>query len=718
MSISSRLSIKSKLMLMLLSTSLCSIVVVGYIGYDSGKAALTRSIFDHLTSVRASKGDQIRSYFTTIRRHLETLGEDEMIVRAMTEFRSTFHELSNRPIPQAWDEKLDAYYRTEFLPRLAPNVEGAPSAEAFEPGSIAGRYLQYHYVAANPKKVGEKRLMDRADDDSHYAAVHGRYNAILRGLVDRFRYYDLFLIDLDTGDIVYTVQKETDFATSLENGPYRESNLARLFKTVREEPDRGSVHFADFKAYRPSYAEPAAFIATPVYDGKKAIGVLALQLPVDEINDVMTGKRGWKQEGLGDTGETYLVGPDSSMRSVSRFLVEDRQGYLEALRARGVPPRRVDQIARIGTSILLQDVDTEGVRSALDGKEGTRIIDDYRGIPVLSSYAPLGVDGLDWIILSEMDLSEANAPVRAFERRVLVSTVLLVFAITLVALYLAHAFVRPIYTLIAGARRVGEGHNDVIVSLKTRDELGELAETFNEMVQGIRQQTEVIEQKNRENEALLLNILPGPVVRRLKGGEERIADNIHQVTVLFASLVGFAALAEARPAEETAAMLNELVDSFDEAADRHGVEKVKTMGEKYMSVCGLSVSRLDHARRAVEFAEEMLGILRQFNQRHGTALGLQIGINSGTVKAGIVGAKKFIYDLWGETVNIASRMHEEAEPNTILVTESVHARLGEAFEVEERNDVALDGTIPARTWAIRSCPSSPKRAESAARAGI
>src|SRR5262249_16470015 len=188
-------------------------------------------------------------------------------------------------------------------------------------------------------------------------------------------------------------------------------------------------------------------------------------------------------------------------RSVSRFLIEDRQGYLEALRARGVPARRVDQIARIGTSILLQDVNTEGVRAALDGKEGTRIIADYRGIPVLSSYAPLGVEGLDWIILSEMDLSEANAPVRAFERRVLISTVVVVLAITVVALYLAHTFVRPIYTLIAGARKVGEGDNDVVVSLKTEDELGELAETFNEMVQGIRRQTEVIEQKNRENEA-------------------------------------------------------------------------------------------------------------------------------------------------------------------------------------------------------------------------
>jgi hypothetical protein len=137
------------------------------------------------------------------------------------------------------------------------------------------------------------------------------------------------------------------------------------------------------------------------------------------------------------------------MRSVSRFLVEDRKGYLEALRARGVPARRVDQIARIGTSILLQDVNTEGVRSALDGQEGTRIIADYRGIPVLSSYAPLRIEGLDWIILSEMDLSRRRAG--AGVRRRLVSTVVLVFAITLVALYLAHAFVRPIYTLIAGA---------------------------------------------------------------------------------------------------------------------------------------------------------------------------------------------------------------------------------------------------------------------------
>ena len=352
---------------------------------------------------------------------------------------------------------------------------GAPAAASYEPGSIAGRYLQHQYVAANPKKVGEKRLMDRADDDSRSPGpfTHGTTRSCA-GWSRRFRYYDLFLIDLDTGDIVLHGPERDRLRHQPRNGPYRESNLARLFKTVREEPDRGSVHFADFEAYRPSYAGPPPFIATPIYDGKKAIGVLALQLPVDEINDVMTGKRGaGSRRGSGRAARPYLVGPDSSMRSVSRFLVEDQKGISRrCARAAFRPAASIRSRASARRSCCRTS--TPKVCAARStAKEGTRIIADYRGIPVLSSYAPLRIDGLDWIILSEMDLSEANAPVRAFERRVLVSTVVLVFAITLVAIYLAHAFVRPIYTLIAGARQVGEGHTDVVVSLKTKDELGE-----------------------------------------------------------------------------------------------------------------------------------------------------------------------------------------------------------------------------------------------------
>lgn len=170
----------------------------------------------------------------------------------------------------------------------------------------------------------------------------------------------------------------------------RESNLAKLTAAVRQAKGTDYVKIADFESYRPSYGAPAAFIAAPIFNKSEFIGVLAFQLPVDEINNVMTGNRNWRSDGLGETGETYLVGQDYLMRSVSRFLVEDPKGYAKTLRGLGVSENTINKINKYGTSILEQKVQTSAARDALAGRQGTQIINDYRGIPVLSSYAPLG----------------------------------------------------------------------------------------------------------------------------------------------------------------------------------------------------------------------------------------------------------------------------------------------------------------------------------------
>ena len=225
----------------------------------------------------------------------------------------------------------------------------------------------------------------------------------------------------------------------------------------------------------------------------------------------MTGNRNWKSDGLGATGETYLVGSDYLMRSVSRFLVEDPKQYAKTLRNIGVSEKIINKINKYGTSLLAQKVQTEAVSEALTGKQGTQIINDYRGIPVLSSYAPLNVDELEWVILSEMDLSEAYGPVYSFQQQVLISATLLMLLVTLVAMGLAYLFVRPINTLIASTRKVAAGHTDAIAPLESEDEFGELAKSFNAMVRSLRTQTNLVEEKNRENEQLLLSVFSLPI---------------------------------------------------------------------------------------------------------------------------------------------------------------------------------------------------------------
>jgi class 3 adenylate cyclase len=701
------LSIKSKLITMLLLVSGASVLVTAYLGYRSGQSNLTDRVFSQLTSVRASKAYQIEAYFKNIRNHTQTLSEDPSVAAAMGEFTTAYQQLQAATVPDAFDQKINGYYRDAFLPKLAKTEAGVPVLDAYTPKDPAARYLQYHYIAANPQPVGKKQLLDAAPDGSEYSRLHARYHPIFRNIIQKFGYYDMFLID-PQGTVVYTVFKETDFTTNYKTGPYKDSNLAHLYEIVQAAKSRNYTKLADFAAYTPSYGAPAAFIAAPIFrqvgNRSEFIGVLAFQLPVDEINNVMTGNRNWESDGLGRSGETYLVGRDALMRSVSRFLVQDPKAYSETLRSLGMSTAAIDRINQYGTSILQQTVRTTGVSEALVGKQGTQIINDYRGIPVLSSYAPLRIDDLDWVILAEIDLSEAYAPIHGFGRQILISATLLMLLVTLIAMTMANLFVKPIQQLIANARRVAVGELDAITALESRDEFGELAQSFNAMVRSLNTQTNLVEEKNRENEQLLLSVFPAAIAKRLKQGEKDIAEDVSNVAVFLSDLTGFAKLSEALSAYEIVAILNDLVAAFDGAAERHGMEKIKTMGDSYMAVCGVSVPYLDHEKRAIDFAVEMMAIIRRFNHERDFQLNMRAGISSGDVVAGIVGREKFIYDVWGDTIDLASALRAACPPGAILVSTTVHQRLHDIYPFQPMDLVGL----PA--WQLKTTELESKQA--------
>ncbi len=271
----------------------------------------------------------------------------------------------------------------------------------------------------------------------------------------------------------------------------------------------------------------------------------------------------------------------------------------------------------------------------------------------------------------------------------------------LVALAATRLFVRPLDALAAASREVSSGNLDAAVQVgSNRDEFGQLARTFNEMIGSIKEKTETIIQKNRENEELLLNILPGSIADRLKRGEETIADLYSEVTVLFADMVGFTELSEQMNPEDLVEWLNDLFTSFDQLADQHGVEKIKTIGDAYMAVCGLPVARQDHAEAIAQMALGMLAVTRRFNIKRGSSLRIRIGLNSGPVVAGVIGTSKFIYDLWGDTVNIASRMESHGLPDQIQVTASTYERLRDEYVFEPRGEIDVKGRGQLATWLL------------------
>jgi adenylate cyclase len=210
-----------------------------------------------------------------------------------------------------------------------------------------------------------------------------------------------------------------------------------------------------------------------------------------------------------------------------------------------------------------------------------------------------------------------------------------------------------------------------------------------------------LELERERSERLLLNILPQPVAQRLKQGHGVVADSFDDVSVMFADLVSFMPLSTKQSPVQMVRLLNDIFSTFDALAERHGLEKIKTIGDAYMAVGGLPSPRAGHLEAIAAMALDMLAAIPRFRRADGSALQLRVGIHVGPVVAGVMGTKKFSYDLWGDTVNVASRMESHGLPGEVQVSQVVYERLKDAFTFEARGLLPIKGMEPTATYMLR-----------------
>ena len=357
-------------------------------------SSLRFEAMNRLTAIREIKKSAVERYFQSIEDQILTFSEDKMIVAAMRQLRENFqhfrseNELKPEQLPEMRN-KLTTYYTGEFAQEYQSQNHGqSPNAEQYfrqlDDDSVA---LQYYYIRANQNPLGSKHLLDNPRDDSTYSKQHADLHPIIRSYLEKFGYYDIFLVDPDTGDIIYSVFKELDYSTSLIDGPYSQTNFGEAFRKANAAGNKDTVVLVDYAQYTPSYEAPASFIASPIFDGDEKIGVAMFQMPIDRLNVIMS-----ERAGMGETGETYLVGQDQLMRSDS-YLEPENHSVLASFR-----------------NPEAGKCDTQACREALAGKAGAKVILDYNGNPVLSAYCPIKLCGLTWALLAEIDVAEAFCP--------------------------------------------------------------------------------------------------------------------------------------------------------------------------------------------------------------------------------------------------------------------------------------------------------------------
>lgn len=484
-------SIRSKLLMYFMLAGLLPLAVVMFIEYKETDKALKERSFDHLTSIRAIKKRKIEQYFKRAKKEIQYFAANETVGQAMQDFREAFFSLkANQKEAGVYQSQLSSYYKEIFVEKLHASLREEIALDKLIPQDNRVAFLQHQYLIAN------KNDFQR----SKYHQVHEEYHAEFSGFLKKFNYYDIFLVDDSTGHIIYSVAKEIDFGTSLLDGPYADTNLGQVFRELRHSGNVDDYKIIDFEEYLPSYQYPAAFMACPITKAEKRLGTLIFQVPITEINRVMTGNRQWEEEGFGKSGESYLIGADYMMRNDSRFIIQSPNQFFKQLLALNLADSTQYEAMKMHqTTILQMKVETEAVEAAINGITDTRVVQDYRGVDVLSSFTPLEIEGLDnWVLLSEIDAEEAFQASALIRSRFIFISLSAAVVIFFLAIWIASNFSRPVTKLSVAAAALSGGDLNARVSGRRlpKDEIGQSIIAFNKMAENIQtQRAAIIEQK-------------------------------------------------------------------------------------------------------------------------------------------------------------------------------------------------------------------------------
>lgn len=497
------MKIRTRLTLVTLATAiiplLLACVVIGYNSYNSFHSSFSEEVRENLIAKREAQRTQIETYFQTIDQQIRTFATGHTVIGAMKALQPSFKSYTSQTTADPIQAKtaLQEYYQKQFGAEFERrNHTSYPVKEMYQSLSGNSVLLQHQYIAANNNPLGNKHLLIQADE-SDYSKAHAQFHPAISHFLEEFGYYDIFLIDDESGDIIYSVFKELDYATSLKTGPYANSGLGQAFKASLAKGTKAESTLINFSEYLPSYQDQASFIATPILDSGIRIGTLIFQMPLDRINAVMTYQQRWRDFGLGNSGETYLLNSNKTMLSDSRFLIEDPNGFSNSLQQAGVASSLIEKINLKGTTIGLLSVNSPGSTAALNGQPGFQAFEDYRGVEVLSAYTPFSILGMQWAILSEIDKEEALAKAIEMKRTLILGIILfalgaLVIA-TVIGFWLAKRLTDPILNLEKALLQV-EQESDLSICIpeKGDTEIRNVARAVNTMLGRIRAMLEEI----------------------------------------------------------------------------------------------------------------------------------------------------------------------------------------------------------------------------------
>ena len=655
-------SLRSRLSRTLVGLGLMSVVLLATVNFFVVRSLLDSSTRVQLETLRDLRTDAIELAVDRLLTRVAVFGTDPGVAGALDDLEAGYVAIDDE-LSEGQLEELAAVYEPVTGRYDEAGVDHPPIDELI-PDNVPGRYVQYEYIASVPEP-------DRADtvdagDGSAYSEAHAEHHEFLRSLAASVGASDLLLVGLGSGDVVYSTAKRVDLGVDVNDGPYADTGLG----VALDELDGTSVDaavIADTTFYLPDSSAPVLHVATAVRSNAKVVGAIVVTIPSSRLTDIVNASGQWDLLGLGDTGDAYVVGADLTLRTVPRTWAEDPERYIDRYLDQTGDDRIAGLMEFTGSPVLLQTVDNAAVQQALDGTPFIGGVDNYLGRSTLAASAPVAVDDLGWVVVTEQQTDETQRELGRFVVSILILLAFLLPILAVVGILLARALARPVRPLVEAAARIADGDYDTGVPDLGRNELGDVGHQLEAVATRLGEQEGSIEAEEQRIVKMLESVLPRALVERVRSGERELAEIVDTATVVSIALRGIPSGTEQDAIVE---LTTRLADEAARLADEHHVERGQIALEQQIFVAGRGTPGAE-VESALGFTRAVIDAVPEIGREFGVELTARAGLSAGLVASGVLGSQQVSFTAWGASVSAAIRLTGRAEDGQVLADGTV-----------------------------------------------
>jgi class 3 adenylate cyclase len=687
-------SLRRRLEFTLVGVALISVLLLSGLNYVFARVLISDSVEEQLSALRETRVQSIERGAVRVQAGVSTLAVTPSVVTAFEELSAGYDEVDASLTPAQLGE-LEAMY-DEALQPLRDAGQEVPTA-SLVPASGSGQFVQYQYIAQNPDVFDERDQLDDAGDGSSYSRAHEEYHSLLRSLMQNAGLSDLMFIDVDTAEVIYSVQKRIDVGTNAVNGPWADNGLRAVVDALATVPI-GETVVSDTSFYVPARGQAVFLLATAIRSTGDATGALVAQLPVQALTDLATSGQDWELLGLDETGDVFLVGADGTLRTDAREWLEDPEQFLEEHFDRNGDESLIEQMRLVGSAALTQDVDNRAVEAALGGDTFVGTVTTYDGDTAFAASGPVRIGGLDWAVVIEKDRSEATAGLSSLLRGTLVVMAVLLPVTALLGWWMARSLTRPFGQLVDAAGRVARGEPASGVGNLGNNELGDVGRQLESVAARLEAEEAALVVEEEQINAVLAAVVPPRLVERVRSGEQGIADLVDSATVI-SFLVDGVPEATGSNQDTVFEITEQLAEGVEQLQEQYGAERIRRSTTSALFATGLGIDE-PQIEAAAKFTAAVLQLVQEIGAEYGQRLSVRAGLATGDVASGVIGQQQLAFSMWGEPVTTAFTLASLARTGEILVDAEVHDALGSGWDVERREGLfGLDDTVEA--WALR-----------------